>query len=582
MVGDVNGDGYDDLQIGAPGRNTAYVVFGTGAAMPASFSITNLNGTNGFAFGGGAFFDRLGSSVSSAGDINGDGYADMLVGAYASDLNASGAGDTYVVFGSASGFPASLDISDLDGTNGFRIGGVAANDGSGREVQFAGDINGDGFSDLIIGAPRADPGGSDSGAVYILYGKASGFAASINLASLDGTEGFRLNGAAAGDRAGAAISALGDINGDGLDDFLVGAPYADINGSNAGAAYIIFGQADVRNFFGSGAAETFSGGLLADLIVGLGGNDVLRGLGGDDEILGGEGNDQLFGGAGADSLSGGNGNDILDGGDENDVLFDSAGANKFYGGDGDDVLTGGSGKDRMEGGDGNDSLSGGEGNDHLDGGAGANAMVGGGGNDVYFVRSAADSASEAANQGIDVVRAFVSYVLGENFEALELQTADDLDGTGNSLANTLTGNDGANRLSGMDGADKLYGGLGDDVLIGGLGRDQLTGGDGADSFVVLQESVGLPVLEIDRILDYEVGVDLLDFSGIDADSLLAGDQAFEVSLTGLNKTAGQLFVFYVAASDTSTVRLDVDGDGKADYQLSINGDVRADAGSWIL
>lgn len=582
MVGDVNGDGYDDLLIGAPGPNAAYVIFGTGAAMGASIGVTGLNGSNGFALVGGATFDRLGSSVTAAGDINGDGYADIVVGAYASDLNASGAGDTYVVFGKASGFAASINISTLDGTNGFRIGGVAANDSSGRELQYVGDINGDGYSDLIIGASRADPNGTDSGTSYVIFGKASGFGAVLNLASLDGTNGFRLTGQAANDRSGLALATLGDINGDGLDDFFVGAPYNDTSASNAGAGYIVYGQADVRNFFGTAANETFNGGLLADLIVGLGGKDILRGLAGDDEILGGDGNDQLYGGAGADSLSGGAGNDILDGGDDNDVLFDGLGANKFYGGGGDDALTGGSGADQMDGGSGDDTLTGNGGNDTLDGGSGVNSLAGGAGNDVYYVRTSGDSVVEAAGQGIDTVRASLSFVLPENFETLELQGLGDFSATGNAEGNTLKGNDGANLLMGMTGADKLFGGLGDDVLIGGVGRDQMTGGGGADTFRVLQESVGQTVLEIDSILDYQTGLDRLDLSAIDANSALAGDQAFQISLTGLTRTAGQAYVFYTAGSNTSTVRLDINGDGKADYQLTINGDVRADTGGWLL
>jgi hypothetical protein len=579
MVGDVDRDGYDDLLVGAPGSNSAYLVFGRGGA-PGTLDVASLNGINGFRMTGAAS-DRTGTAVGG-GDFNGDGYVDLLIGAYLNDATGANAGATYVVFGGADGFAANLDLTTLDGTNGFVIRGVAPNDRSGDALSSAGDINGDGFDDILVTAKQSDVSGANSGAAYVVFGGAGGFAPVLNLAALDGVNGIRLHGAAAYDQAGLAVSTLGDINGDGLDDFLVGAPYNDVAGGSSGAAYVIFGQADQRNFFGGAGGETFQGGALADLILGMGGNDVLHGLGGDDEIFGGDGNDKLFGGTGGDTLNGGLGNDTLDGGDGDDVLFDSAGANKFFGGVGNDVITGGSGKDWLEGGDGDDSLNGGDGNDMLDGGAGANAMVGGGGNDVYIVRSAADSVAEAAGQGTDVVRSYVSYTLVDNVEALELQSVADLDGTGNALANTLRGNDGANRLSGMDGADRLFGGAGDDVLIGGRGRDQLTGGDGADTFTVLQESVGLAELEIDRVLDYEVGVDRLDFSAIDANSQIAGDQAFEISFTGLNRTPGQLFVFYVAASDTSTVRLDVDGDGKPDYQLSIAGDVRGDTGSWLL
>jgi Ca2+-binding RTX toxin-like protein len=577
---DINHDGYDDLVIAAASGNAGYVVFGRGEGA-ATINVASLNGTNGFVLTGGAPIDRV-SAASMVGDINGDGFEDMLFGAYGADTNGSQAGDSYVIFGSASGFAASLSFNALNGTNGFKIAGVAANDNSGRAVSAAGDVNGDGYDDLLIGAPRADVNGTDAGSVYVLFGKASGFAASINLAQIDGTNGFRIQGAAAGDQAGRTVSAAGDVNGDGLDDFLIGAPYADPNGGNSGAAYLIFGQAEQRNFYGTAGADNFTGGGLADFILGGLGKDVLRGVGGDDEIFGGDGNDILYGGAGADSLNGGTGSDTLEGGDGNDVLFDSAGSNKFYGGDGDDALTGGSGGDVMEGGSGDDTLVGGGGNDSLDGGTGTNALLGGAGNDVYIVRSAADSVSEAAGQGSDTVRAYVSFVLGANLETLELQTTADLNGTGNAEGNTLKGNNGANLLLGMDGADKLFGGLGQDILVGGRGRDQLTGGADADTFAVLQESVGQAVLEIDTVLDYQLGLDRLDFSAVDANAALAGDQAFQVTTTGFAKVAGQLYVFFGAANNTSTVRLDVDGDGKADYQLSVNGDVRADTGGWLL
>ncbi|MDO9338032.1 MAG: hypothetical protein Q7T61_16675 [Caulobacter sp.] len=578
--GDINKDGYDDLVIGGVSANAGYVIFGRGATA-ATIGVTNLDGTNGFVLTGGAANDRLGTAAL-AGDINGDGYQDMIFGAYAADPNGSASGAAYVVFGAASGFAASLGVNDLNGTNGFRIAGIAANDIAGRTVSGAGDVNGDGFDDLFVGARRSDVGGSDSGAAYVLFGKAGGFSANINLAGLTAADGIRIQGAAAGDQASTSIGAAGDVNGDGLDDFLVGAPYADPNGGNSGAAYLIFGQADQRNFFGTAGADNFTGGGLGDFIFGGLGKDVLRGRGGDDEIIGGDANDQLFGDAGDDTLTGGAGNDILDGGDDNDALFDSLGANKLFGGDGDDALTGGSGNDWLDGGEGNDTLVGGGGNDNLDGGAGTNSLFGGAGNDVYVVLSAGDSISEAAGQGSDLVRAYVSFVLTENLEALELYTTDNLNGTGNADGNTLKGNDGANVLSGLDGADKLFGGLGEDVLIGGRGRDQMTGGGGADIFRVLQESVSQPVLEIDSVFDYEVGVDKLDFSGIDANGALAGDPAFQVSLTGFTKTAGQLYVYYTAANNTSTVRLDIDGDGRADYQLSVNGDVRADTGGWLL
>ncbi|MDJ0633270.1 MAG: dockerin type I domain-containing protein, partial [Xenococcaceae cyanobacterium MO_188.B29] len=198
-----------------------------------------LDGSNGFVINGTSSGDFSGTSVSGAGDVNGDGIDDLIIGANFANSNA---GESYVVFGQDSGFNASFNLANLDGSNGFVINGTSSGDFSGTSVSSAGDINGDGFSDLIVGATNANVNNRENaGQAYVILGTDAEFNSSFDLSTLNGQNGFVINGANAGNLLGTSVSSAGDFNGDRLEDILISEVGAN---EETGTSYVLFGSTE--------------------------------------------------------------------------------------------------------------------------------------------------------------------------------------------------------------------------------------------------------------------------------------------------------------------------------------------------
>ena len=438
------------------------------------------------------------------------------------------------MFGRSTNFPASLELSGLNGNTGFVINGIAGIGKSGFSVSEAGDVNGDGIDDLIVGSSNG------VGQSYVVFGRNTGFPNSINLSNLNGRDGFAMGGVDF--TLGRSVSGAGDFNGDGIDDVIVGASFADPNNiANAGESYVVFGRCtsafpkfiDLGNLTGrqglvlkginagdrtgkkvSGAGDVNGDGfddLLvdgvtesylifgrsptgakvipgstngADNLSGTIGKDLLRGLGGNDLLLGGPGNDELFGNLGNDTLRGGPGNDFLSGCHGQDLLL---------GEDGNDTLNGGIDNDRLIGGNDRDLLFGDEANDTLNGGLGNDTLVGGAGRDRLL-----------GDNGKDVLRG------GAGIDLLKGGAANDrLFGDGGK--DNLNGGSGNDRLIGGAGGDRLVGGAGNDLLVGGTGRDVMIGGQGRDGFRYERRSQGRDRIQRFNSRDDRIEISLKGF-----------------------------------------------------------------------
>jgi hypothetical protein len=569
-AGDINGDGLDDMIVGANFASpngtysgASYVVFGRGGGMGANLDLSTLDGTNGFKLSGVLARDEAGVNVSTAGDINGDGFDDLIIGAPWSNANNTlKSGQAYVVFGKAGGFAANLNLSTLNGTNGFSFTGGAQNDSSGRRVNNAGDVNGDGFDDMVI----SGGGNATNAPAYVVFGKATPFAANINLSSLTGLDGFRITGV--GNNT-TPISSAGDVNGDGFDDILIGNLGGGANGSYAGIAYVIYGKAtSAMGGFAASIDTSSLNGTNGFILNGVKQFDQAggRGVSSAGDVNGDGLDDLLVGGFGADPNGGESGETYLVYGRMPETavtLTGTAAWQKLVGGNFADTFLNVGFGDSVYANGGNDVVKFKELDNGVTVGGRFPTTVLDGGDGIDTLDFSGLASPEGRDMETQVNFGLPSPAI-QNFENLIGSRFGDRI-FGSDIANTLNGGKGNDRIDGRMGSDRLIGGKGNDVFVFNAINDTTNVG----LTILADGSVKSPKVAPDLILDFQKG-DRTDLRGIDANTALDGDQGFHLGIFA-SYSVGDLVARFNAAKNITELLLFVDDNQSVDAVIWLSG-----------
>ncbi len=434
------------------------------------------------------------------------------------------------------------------------------------------------------------------------------------------------------------------INGNSSPDYLDGGAGDDYFFAEGGSDTLIGGDGyDTLDFSKINVAITgtstsmFSFNSGSDVISGFENyklglrNDVFTGGDAGESVTGGTGNDSISGAGGNDQLDGGTGNDTLDGGAGNDFLAGKDGNDRVSGGEGDDVIYGGNGSDILDGGDGIDTLNyrefipaltvnvtspgngtindgafvdnftgfekyvlgtaadiffGSVGDDIVTGAKGNDLLFGGDGNDIFIFATGDGLDTISGGSGTDKLQTIgrdvpITGAMLSNISGVEIiegiapgtriiggSAGETLDLSGYTLINVQN-------IDGANGNDIINGSAGNDKIFGGAGADTLTGFGGDDTFAYLAATHSA-ILTSDHITDFAAG-DLIDLSIVDANSRVVGTQAFNfIGSAAFSNVAGEL------RAVAGLIQGDVNGDGKADFQIILDNNYIATGADFLL